>query len=74
MNILEKEEDNKVSTIGYVRGVAGALQADIDYVYADASAAYREVRELEDRIGLVIGPIPYLPLVQEDAEDANNWN
>ena len=71
MNIREKEEDGTVATIGYVRGVAGLLQDDVDKVYADASAAYREVRELEERIGLVIGPIPYLPLEQEGP---SNWN
>ena len=71
MKSREKEEDREFASMGYVKGLAADIREELDAVYSEANGAYREVRDLEDRLRPVIGPIPHKPYGEEGAD---NWN
>ena len=71
MKHREKEEDRQFASMGYVKGLAADIRDELDAVYSEANGAYREVRELEDRLRPVIGPIPHRPYGEEGP---SNWN
>ena len=71
MKHREKEEDRQFASMGYVKGLAADIREELDAVYSEANGAYREVRELEDRLRPVIGPIPHKPYGEEGP---SNWN
>lgn len=62
MKLREKEENARKATMGYVNGLAADMRDEINVVYGQANAAYREVRDLEDRVQAKFGPLPYLPI------------
>lgn len=59
MKKLEKEEHAQFATVGLVQGRIEQLQEDAHDTFRLACDAYTEVRELEHRLRLVLGPIPY---------------
>lgn len=71
MKHREKQEDRQFASMGYVKGLAENIREELDAVYSEANAAYREVRELEDRLRPVIGPIPHKPYGEDGP---SNWN
>lgn len=71
MKNREKEDGRKFATMGYVTGLAGDIRDELDAIFGEASLAYREVRELEERLRQVIGPIPHKPYGEEGP---SNWN
>lgn len=71
MKLREKEDSRKFATMGFVTGLAGEIRDDLDSIFGEASLAYSEVRNLEERLRQVIGPIPQLPYGEEGP---SNWN
>lgn len=68
MRIREKEEDAEKATVGRVKDLAAETRDQIDGVYVEVDFAKRQLRELEDRLRAVMGPLPELPI------EENYWD
>lgn len=72
MKKIDKEESAKFATVGRLDARYEELKADADDNYQLASSAYSEVRQLERRLRVILGPIPHL---DPNAEDPDfGWN
>ena len=61
MRLREKEEGKEFATVDSLRHVQSEARNDRDEIYQLANQAFNEVGELEQRLRVVLGPIPYLP-------------
>ena len=60
MRHREEEENKAFATVGSLRDLCADSRKDRDEIFDIASQAFYEVSELEKRLNLVLGPIPYL--------------
>lgn len=78
MKKREKEAKSKFATVGSVQARYEDVKEEVDAALALASDAYGQVKELEQRLRLVVGPIPNLdpkdPFYQAVDEGESNWN